>query len=220
MICTKCGISKIREDFYTDKKTGRPFRQCKDCKKAYVSDYQKSMKAKSYPRSENPKYCNQCGQIKPVNEFYSNKTTKTGLTAYCKNCTNANNRRDHQIRRATKNYLPTTNPKVCTVCGLEKPAEMFYPSPVVKSGRVAQCIDCTKEYRKSRNYPRQTYPKVCKNCGPPELPDRMFTSSPYHRDGRETRCNVCMHKKTYNPEGQYTAHDYLIPFAVMPPCFR
>ena len=66
-----------------------------------------------------------------------------------------------------------------------------------------------KKYRKSRNFPRQTDPKICVKCGPPALPDKMFGQSPYHSEGRQPICRVCIHKKKNNRDGKYTGHDYL-----------
>ena len=208
MQCTKCGEYKNRTDgFYWS--NGRPMRQCKDCKKAAASARQQAASRNPTARTKSPKRCARCDEVKPASAFNSRGSSSDGLRPYCKSCENAENNQRHTERVATLDYPPTTKPKVCSRCGEKKPAKEFNLAPTLKSGRVAQCKDCEREYRQSRNFPRKKYPKVCTNCGPPKLPDDMFGKSPYHEDGREPRCRVCIHKKSYNPDGSYTAHDYL-----------
>ena len=182
---------------------------CKVCRKSSVATRRQAAKLNPNPRSEKPKHCGQCGELKPASEFYSNEVASTGLTSWCKDCHKVSSIRSHKVRLATLDYAPTSEPKQCSRCDVVKPPEMFNKSRINSSGLVAQCKDCEKDYRKTRNFPRQTDPKVCNNCGLPALPDRMFKSDPYHKDGREPRCVVCLHKKSYNPDGTYTGHDYL-----------
>ena len=208
MRCTECGKNKNREDgFY--RSNGRPMRQCKDCKKAYASARQQAAKRNPTARTTKPKRCAKCGKTKPASAFNSKGGSKDGLRSYCKDCENADNKRGHAKRGATLDYPPTRKPKTCTQCHKTKPAAMFNVSPTARSGRVAQCKDCERDYRQSRNFPRQNHSKVCKRCGPPKLPGWMFGNDRRREDGRESRCKVCSHKKQHNPNGKYTGHDYV-----------
>ena len=208
MQCTKCGKNKNRVDgFYWS--NGRPMRQCKDCKKQAASARQQAAKRNPTARTTNPKRCAKCEKTKPARAFNSKKSSNDGLRSYCKDCENADNKRGHAKRGATLDYPPTTKPKTCSVCGETKRAARFNVNRTLSSGRVAQCKDCERDYRQSRNFPRQNHPKVCANCGPPKLPNWMFGNSPYHTDGLEPRCKVCIHKKSHNRDGDYTGHDYL-----------
>ena len=47
------------------------------------------------------KYCGHCSEVKPLEEFNSNKSQKTGLNAYCKVCHNATNAATQAARTAT-----------------------------------------------------------------------------------------------------------------------
>ena len=205
--CIRCGDLKDKEEgFYKDK--GKPQQPCKDCRKSYAAARWQAAKRDPKPRSAEPKRCRKCDEVKPGAEFYSDISASDGLNSYCKECAKLDGRGHHQVRLATLNYTPTTEPKECTICGVTKPPQEFNRSRISSSGLVAQCKQCEKDYRSTRNFPRQTDPKVCSNCGPPALPDTMFYADSYHTDGREPRCTVCIHKKSHNPNGNYSGHDY------------
>ena len=208
LMCIRCGDAKDREDdFYKDK--GKPQQPCKACRKSYAHARWQAAKQNPNPRSTEPKRCRKCDEVKSADEFYSDVSALDGLNSYCKECAKLDGKRHHQVRLATLNYVPTMEPKKCTICGVIKPPEDFNRSRINSSGLVAQCKECEKEYRQNRNFPRQTDPKECAKCGPPLLPDSMFHGDSYFVDGREPRCIVCIHKKSHNPDGKYTGHDYL-----------
>ena len=210
LMCNGCSEMKDIEDgFYVNKATGKPMKPCKACRKSKAAARWQAAKLNPNPRSTEPKRCGKCGEVRPATDFYADVSALSGLSSWCEDCQKESGREHHQVRLATLNYSPTTEPKKCTVCNVVKPPEMFNKSRINSSGLVAQCKDCEKEYRKTRNFPRQTDPKVCSNCGPPALPDAMFYADSYHTDGREPRCIVCIHKKSHNPDGNYTGHDYL-----------
>ena len=58
------------------------------------------------------KHCPKCGETKPTAKFYKNRTTATGLTSWCKACTNEVNRRweaknRERQREASRRYRAT-----------------------------------------------------------------------------------------------------------------
>ena len=210
LLCNGCNqLKDIEEGFYRDKTTGKPMKPCKACRKSQAAVRWRAAKLNPNPRSTEPKRCRKCDEVKPADDFYSDISSSDGLNSYCKECAKLDGKRQHQVRLATLNYAPTMEPKKCTICGVIKPPEEFYRNQRNSSGLVAQCRQCEKDYRKTRNFPRQTDPKECTNCGPPALPDSMFHSASFYVDGREPRCIVCIHKKSHNPDGKYTGHDYL-----------
>lgn len=79
------------------------------------------------------KKCKECGQVKPLTEFYKNPSCKLGVDNLCKVCKN---------KRAKMRYL-AQNPieyYECTICGHIKPSTEF-----IKNSRI--CLACFKNRR-------------------------------------------------------------------------
>ena len=125
-----------KDDFYENSATGRRMPTCKDCKKSAVSARREVKKFHPNPRSAEPKRCPKCDVTKPAGEFYSHGSAKDGLSQRCKDCARAHINARYHKNRAALSYSPTTEPKRCTVCGVEKPAEKFNINKILKNGRV------------------------------------------------------------------------------------
>ena len=50
---------------------------------------------------ENAKKCPKCGETKPIDEFYKNKTKKDGHSVYCKQCI-ANDSHEYYLQNKEK----------------------------------------------------------------------------------------------------------------------
>ncbi|MEU6036691.1 endonuclease VII domain-containing protein [Actinomadura sp. NPDC047616] len=115
--CRDCGQVKPVSQFYRRKASPDGLAlYCKECfGLRNAASYRKRQaalgkEARPYRRHsavpEGMKYCPRCEQIKSVEEFGRNRSTKSGLTAYCKRCHNTvmveGKRRKHGSER---NYL-------------------------------------------------------------------------------------------------------------------
>lgn len=94
-LCPQCGKIKPAKEFYKDKSISDGLkRTCKFCdnlyyiehkeeRKIYNKKYQKTL---NFPVSVVEKKCSKCGKIKPVEEFWKDKTKNTGLASFCILC--------------------------------------------------------------------------------------------------------------------------------------
>jgi hypothetical protein len=101
--CPRCKAEKPIDEFPVDKTTrdGR-FTYCRSCAKEYRDNYRK-LHPEKFKRSQvrsakklrekwrsgeiivpESKWCKDCYQMRPANEFYSTKSQKDGLSVYCK----------------------------------------------------------------------------------------------------------------------------------------
>ena len=88
----------------------------------------------TYPRSELPKACSMCKQVKPALDFYTNASTPSGLQGRCKPC--------HKVARSLVTYPRSELPKKCIRCEQVKPALDFFADPQNRDGLQGCCKPC------------------------------------------------------------------------------
>jgi len=96
------------------------------------------------------KICNKCGETKLATKEFFNRASdyKDGFKSQCKLCTSEVQRSRYYKQ---KNVKPTVEFKICTCCGIEKPAnnEYFYNKPNYTDGLNSQCKDCISRNEES-----------------------------------------------------------------------
>ena len=167
------------------------------------------------------KVCRDCGQEKPVSEFYR-ADTRDGYRGECRRCKTARTQalRDQRSGRPSKKKLrlPVTSDTTlpCHDCGEEKPDAEFYANPASqrRRGRNARCHACQKVYRETHRarqrdwllrqkygitaaeydemYERQG--GLCAICHQPEADARQSLAVDHchdHGHVRELLCSTC-----------------------------
>jgi len=83
--CSKCGEYKAVDNFYKDKshKDGLSSR-CKKCANNGHDPIPYNMMKVEVPIGY--KYCKKCGESKPIDSFYNQKSSKDGKMLWCKQC--------------------------------------------------------------------------------------------------------------------------------------
>ena len=84
--CTKCNKEKEYKYFSFRSDTQKYRNKCRQCAKGY-----KTLRSDKQGRigkllEEGKKECGKCKDVKPIDEFSSDKYTTTGLTSWCKKC--------------------------------------------------------------------------------------------------------------------------------------
>ena len=103
------------------------------------------------------KRCSKCGEVKPVEEYYKDRTRKDGLRGLCKTCTNKSLKKHYnkdRKREYNKKYYEENKDRL-----LEKDKKYVKcvkkPSCLLAGGNGAKfviltCPICGKEFRKSK----------------------------------------------------------------------
>ncbi len=103
--------------------------------------------------TKNEKMCSRCKEIKNRGEFSKDRNGKNGLSSQCSRChsISAKKRYDKIRKRKIVDIEINTNKnKRCSKCKKVKDLNYFYSSAISKTGRQSSCIDCMKEYDKTR----------------------------------------------------------------------
>lgn len=100
------------------------------------------------------KTCPDCGETKPTDQFWKNRTTSDGLTTYCRTCQGARNKRGDRFRNTGWSHEAfeaawESQRGRCAICEV----------PMVKSGRKHNSVaaDHCHETMKTRAL-------LCSNC--------------------------------------------------------
>jgi hypothetical protein len=81
--CKKCNESKPLADYFKSKETKDGYKSsCKSCCKAYDADYRQSL----IHDTLSCKQCSKCNVVRSIDDFYSDKSNKSGYTSWCKQC--------------------------------------------------------------------------------------------------------------------------------------
>ena len=93
------------------------------------------------------KQCLKCNKIKPISEYYRDKTKKDGYKNHCKACDKL-----YQSTKRKKYMASTIGTKICGLCGVEKQVSEFNKYKSLSDGRSWWCKDCAHKNWKKKMY--------------------------------------------------------------------
>ncbi len=108
--CRDCGVEKPLDEFSPSKKNadGR-VSYCRPCLRTRGSNYR--AKTRKRPVSHKPaevaaghKWCARCQRAQPLAEFGRNRSSRDGLTTYCRHCHNGATYESRQRRGGSRHY--------------------------------------------------------------------------------------------------------------------
>lgn len=105
------------------------------------------------------KKCSRCKQVKPLEEFCKNRSTKDGYYSYCRTC---NKKIYKSLKMQRFNYSNTLSTKVCRKCHIEKPVSEFNKNIRTADGYHSYCKSCMKFVAKKSRSKKPLY--VTWNC--------------------------------------------------------
>ena len=164
--CTTCNLEKERSAFHKRKISpdGLSYK-CKSCVKNTTTAYSKKpKKPKESPASGETKYrvatsktCTACNIDKPIEGFCADKTKPDGHAGWCRDCSNAAAaKRSKKLKEAAKAdtlWTPRTEPKICSMCKIEKDVSSFYKDSTKKDRLASRCQACDDlKYRDKSAY--------------------------------------------------------------------
>jgi 5-methylcytosine-specific restriction endonuclease McrA len=147
--------------------------------------------------------CRECGQEKPLEDFYLDPKTKGKHRTKCKACwqkASASRRKANQLRGKIPILLESE--KICRKCKQQKPVTEFYIELSESDGFRDQCKDCCKKATAARRevYRQRGkiavplgYEKLCRGCGQIK-PISEFSAEPSSGDGYRNKCKDCVKK--------------------------
>jgi hypothetical protein len=104
------------------------------------------------------KKCLKCREVKPASGFGNVAGTKSGLTSWCKDCSNAYVKRRQQWDKLQWELSPVrvvAETKNCSKCGKVKPVSGFYATSGTKNGLRSWCKDCDIAHIKKRYHEKK-----------------------------------------------------------------
>jgi hypothetical protein len=88
------------------------------------------------------KACSECGEVKPLSEFYRNRRYAGGLVGKCKACARAKNVAVRARHAARGDGVAIPESKWCAKCGRAKPGQEFGVNRTRHDGRADYCREC------------------------------------------------------------------------------
>ena len=219
--CSKCNTSKSIDNFRKQRNS------CKQCDRKYNKQYregpgkekvlEKNRKYQSSKRTQKPhklaptldsqyKHCNKCNTTKSIIDFGKNKSTKDGLTSWCKECTTKNQHSHKATRNARariyKQKLAAQCKETsitelhCNKCNTTKSIDNFCKNKYSKTGFNSKCKKCVKEYESENRDKRKAYHKEYKQKNREKNREKR---NEYERTYQATRkANDTLYKLTTN----------------------
>lgn len=193
------------------------------------------------------KRCSQCKESKSVADFYRDRSTYDGLSARCKPCAVAHSTKTAKQRRARGvRYSRSTEPRICTVCGVLCAADLFGTDKGRRSGLNPVCKPCrrpskqpnrvayTRKHRAKHPERKQARDAINKAVQRKLIPHPTTqacfvcrrTAAQYHHHqgyGWEYRYHVipvCIDCHTHIDHGVYTVSTSEVPPVYVPRVFR
>lgn len=147
--CADCHVRKPLAEFWRDRSQpdGRDC-SCIQCRKKRRKDIQrqraKGKPSKPFTDGANIE-CKQCGEIKPVSEFYASPQTVSGYLGQCKACLRANRRARRGTVRPPRHERYFDGAALeCTKCERVLPLSEFHRDRTAKFGYSQWCKACRK----------------------------------------------------------------------------
>ncbi len=135
------------------------------------------------------KFCSHCQQTKPWPEFYRSGSSKTGLSAWCREC--------DRVAHNLKSTAPAGQ-KFCTRCKTIKPIDEFGMNRTSRDGHQVWCKECHRDHDRAAILPaggsrpdQVPAEKECATCHR-ILPWLKFNRSPLAKDGLQRMCRECL----------------------------
>lgn len=103
-------------------------------------------------RGEGEAQCRRCGEVKPWLDMRFDTVIVDGQRVatrqhLCLDC-NREVRREWEAQAAGRNPVPTVTHKVCTRCGIDKPAKEFHRHTALSTGLQSWCKQCQQGVRR------------------------------------------------------------------------
>src|ERR1043165_4110675 len=102
------------------------------------------------------KVCSQCNVEKSLNEFYKDKSRKSGYHPYCKKCKIIKAKELAQ-KYSVLETRDTKEKKICGRCKIEKSVSEFIKNRCCKDGLTNECKDCRYKYNHAYTKARKQY---------------------------------------------------------------
>lgn len=186
--CIKCNQLLSIDNFRKQRNS------CKQCDCKYNKQYRegsgkekvlsKNRKYQNSKRTQKPihklspnpdcqyKHCNKCNTSKSILDFGKNKSTKDGLTNWCKKCTTENQHSHTEARneraRVYRQKIAAQHKDIgitelqCNKCNTSKSIDNFCKNKNTKNGFNHMCKSCVKEYEQLHKEKRRAYHKAYK----------------------------------------------------------
>jgi len=136
-ICVDCGVEKPIEAFTVNGRWRKSW--CKECDCQRAKRWREATKIMPKAAVESKK-CPKCERVKSRSNFCLLRSHKDGLSTYCKECRKVELAK---YNRSIGKRVPTVAHKVCSECGLDRPAVEFYNEPKKNDGLSYACRGCT-----------------------------------------------------------------------------
>lgn len=135
------------------------------------------------------KRCPKCGKTKLLSAFHRNKTSKLGVSCWCKECKSASNKLQRLTRVSPEHPQTSFN---CPSCSQKKPGKDFYRNRARKTGIAKICKECDTEQRRrrQRSYKSIVKEKLCPRCGKVKMAVEFYTHAGM-KSGLQTYCKGC-----------------------------
>jgi len=134
------------------------------------------------------KICTYCNTEKTIEEYYSQKRGKYGVTSVCKSCTKIKD----EERNTKEKIIPIGGIKTCSGCGFTKELKDFSKTKHKTTGYNSRCKVCTKQDAQLiKNKEKQLVShKVCRKCNIVKPTSEFFKAS-IQKDGFDSQCKDC-----------------------------
>ncbi len=155
MTCTRCGLEKQKEAFFSESRNRCGIRQpCKECLKT-----PKILVAS--------KVCGKCKNEKPIEEFTKNIANQDGRNTICRTCA-SERQKEYVENLKARTELPAVIQKHCSACGEILPVSGFYRSKSRIDGYTETCVACrdakrTAEYKRNPDIYKQRWARYMRD---------------------------------------------------------
>lgn len=168
-LCSRCKQFKFLEEFHKDSHAVLGVMgACKVCRNANKVECKKVLRIRTVQEVEQyqidnnivSKKCGTCGDTKLIAEFAFSINEKDGINFRCKECqrnwwqgSQDARSEEHSLKYVVENNIVI---KFCTKCEDTKPLDCFYNQKASKDGKMAWCINCDKDRKKSKEHIKAT----------------------------------------------------------------